>query len=100
MSALLVDTSVVSILFNARHPLRDACIDAIAGSQLLISFMTRAELWLWPIANKWGEARRAALEQHAELFLTLYPDERTCSIWAGVVNARRRAGKPIQTADA
>ena len=62
--------------------------------------MTRAELMLWPVANNWGESRRAALAEHIALFTTLYPDERTCAIWAGVVDRCRRTGQPIQTADA
>jgi predicted nucleic acid-binding protein len=100
MSVLLTDTNVVSILFNQNHPLRQACLDAVAGNQLVISFMTRAELLLWPSANSWGETRRTALEKHVALFLTLYPDERTCVIWASVVDGCRRSGRPIQTADA
>src|SRR6266849_1374808 len=42
---------------------------------LVISFMTRAELLLWPAANDWGLHRRNALEEHTALYLTLYPDE-------------------------
>ena len=53
MRVLLVDTNVVSILFNRQHSLRQACVDAVAGHQLIISFMTRAELLLWPTANNW-----------------------------------------------
>jgi predicted nucleic acid-binding protein len=100
MSVLLVDTNVVSILFSPRHSLRKVCIEAVSGHQLVISFMTRAELSLWPIANNWGEARRGALEQHTALYLTLYPDERTCAIWANAVDGCRRAGHPIQAPDA
>jgi predicted nucleic acid-binding protein len=100
MSVLLVDTNVVSILFNRRHSLRQTCIDAVAGRQLLISFMTRSELLLWPAANNWGESRRASLEQHMALYLTVYPDERTCKIWAEVMDRCRRIGHRIQTADA
>ena len=100
MSVLVVDTNVVSILFSRQHSLRHACIEAVSGHQLVISFMTRAELLLWPTANNWGEERRAALEQHTSLYLTLYPDQRTCAIWASVVDRCRRAGQPIQTADA
>lgn len=51
MTALLLDTNVVLILFNRNHPLRQKCIDFIAGRQLVISFMTRAELLHWPVAN-------------------------------------------------
>ena len=100
MNVLLLDTNVVSILFNRNHSLRQTCIEAVAGHQLVISFMTRAELLLWPAANNWGAARRAALEEHMALYLTLFPDERTCAIWAAVLDQCRRAGQPIQTADA
>ncbi len=100
MNVLHLDTNVVSILFNKNHSLRKACIDAVTGQQLVISFMTRAELMLWPTANNWGESRRAGLAQHLTLYTTLYADERTCAIWAGVVDQCRRAGQPIQVADA
>jgi predicted nucleic acid-binding protein len=100
MNALLLDTNVVSILFNRKHRLRQTCIDAVAGHQLVISFMSRAELLLWPEANNWGAARRSALEQHMALYLTLYPDERACALWSQVVDQCRRAGQRIQAADA
>lgn len=100
MTVLLLDTNVVSILFNRNHPLRQVCINAVAGHQLVISFMTRAELLLWPVANNWGQTRREALEQHMARYLTLYPDERTCEIWSATVDQCRRAGRRIQTADA
>ena len=100
MKVLLLDTNVVSILFKKNHLLRQACLEAVSRQQLVISFMTRAELMLWPVANNWGESRRAALAEHIALYTTLYPDERTCAIWADVVNGCRRTGQPIQTADA
>jgi predicted nucleic acid-binding protein len=100
MKVLLLDTNVVSILFKKTHSLRRACLEAVSGQQLVISFMTRAELMLWPVTNNWGESRRAALSQHIALYTTLYPDERTCAIWAEVVNRCRRNGQSIQTADA
>ncbi len=100
MSVLLVDTNVVSILFNRRHSLRNVCVDTVAGSQLLISFMTRSELLLWPIANNWGETRSTALQHHMGLYLTVYPDEGTCAIWAEIIDQCQRIGRRIQTADA
>jgi len=100
MKALLLDTNVVSILFKTNHSLRESCLQAVAGRQLMISFTTRAELMLWPAANKWGDPRRTALAQHIDLYTTLYPDERTCAIWAEIVGQCRRAWRPIQTADA
>jgi predicted nucleic acid-binding protein len=100
MSVLLVDTNVVSILFNRRHSLRQACLGAVAGHQMLISFMTRSELLLWPAANNWGGPRPTALDQHMALYLTVYPDERAGAIWAEVADRCRRIGHRIQAADA
>jgi len=100
MNVLLLDTSVVSILLNRNHSLRQACVEAVADHQLVITFMTLAELSLWPVANNWGASRRSALEEPTALYLTLYPDERTCAIWAAVVDQCQRAGQPIQTTDA
>ncbi len=100
MTVLLLDTNVVSILFNRNHSLREYCIETVAGSHLAISFMTRAELLLWPAANNWSESRRSTLVEHLALYTTLYPDERTCEFWVQVVDRCRRTGQPIQTADA
>jgi predicted nucleic acid-binding protein len=100
VNILLLDTNVVSVIFNKNHSLRQACLEAVAGRNAVISFMTLAELMLWPVANHWGELRRTALAQHLALYTTLYPDERTCAIWAEIVDGCRRSGQPIQTADA
>jgi predicted nucleic acid-binding protein len=71
MNVLLLDTNVVSILFYRNHQLRQACLDVVAQQQLVISFVTRTELLLWPVGNNWGASRRAALRQHLTLYLTL-----------------------------
>ena len=42
----------------------------------------------------------AILLQHLNLYTTLYVDEHTRSIWAEIVASCRRAGRPLQTADA
>ena len=72
----------------------------LRGSHLSISFMTRAELLLWPAANNWSASRRSTLTEHLALYTTLYADERTCELWVQVVDRCRRAGKPVQAADA
>jgi predicted nucleic acid-binding protein len=100
MNALLLDTNVVSILFNKNHRKRDSCIRAVAHHELAISFMSRAELLLWPLANQWGQPRRTTRLEHLNLYTTLYADEHTCAIWAEIVASCRRAGRPVQTADA
>jgi predicted nucleic acid-binding protein len=58
MMVLLLDTNIVSILFKPDHTLYAQCASLAAGNQLFISFMTRAELALWPKQNHWGPKRR------------------------------------------
>jgi predicted nucleic acid-binding protein len=74
MNVLLLDTNVVSILFNLNHQLRQTCIDIVAGNQLVISFMTRAELLLWPTTNNWGDSRTAARQWSCPLVTTDFRD--------------------------
>ncbi|MGD0771918.1 MAG: PIN domain-containing protein [Candidatus Solibacter sp.] len=100
MSDLLLDTDAVSILFKPAHPLYGKCFEAASGHRPLISFMTKAELMLWPRRNKWGAARVGLLMNHIGLFTTLYPDEDACAHWAGVVAESYAAGRPMSTADA
>jgi predicted nucleic acid-binding protein len=100
MKEVLIDTNVVSILFKQDHPLRKTCMDEIDGRQCYLSFMTRAELLLWPRANAWGAARHSRLSQHIGQFTTLYADEDTCTVWASIMAESRRLGRPITTADA
>ena len=94
MNVLLLDTNVVSILFNRNHSLRQASMDAVAERQLAISFMTRAELMLWPVANELGRCPSRRSVQHLNPYTTIYPDEYTCAIWVEVVDQCRRAEDP------
>ena len=100
MRVLLLDTNIVSILFKPDHALHAKCVGLASDNQLFISFMTRAELLLWPRQNQWGPKRAEELLKHVELCTTLFPDEETCVHWVGVVSESRLAGRPLTTADA
>jgi tRNA(fMet)-specific endonuclease VapC len=100
MRVLLLDTNVVSILFKLHHALYDKCFVIVAGSQWFISFMTRAELLLWPRLNQWGAKRRENLIGHMDLCTTLLPDEGTFRIWADVMAESQDAGRPLTPSDA
>ena len=64
MSDLLLDTDAVSILFKPSHALYGKCFSSTSGHHLPISFMTQAELMLWPRRNNWGAARVELLMSH------------------------------------
>jgi hypothetical protein len=78
MTPLLSDTNIVSILFRPNHPLQDRCKLLVEGHELTISFMTLAELTLWPRRNGWGPERTALLRMFLKGYVTLLPDEQTC----------------------
>lgn len=100
MRVVLIDTNIVSYLFLPHHGLFEKCREVIDDRQCYISFMTRGELMLWPSANRWGAERRLRLAQHVVQYPTLYPDEVVCRLWAETMAQRRRAGRPIDVADA
>ena len=100
MTQLLLDTNVVSILFKPKNSLHLKCLELVSGHQLFISFMTKAELLLWPALNNWGAARRQELQKHIEPFTTLFADDLTCEVWSRVVAQSRGMGRPITPADA
>jgi tRNA(fMet)-specific endonuclease VapC len=76
------------------------CAAVASSAQLFISFMTRAELALWPKRNQWGPRRASDLEKHIGTFTTLFPDGDTCELWAAITSKGYFAGGPIATADA
>ncbi len=49
MTAVVIDTDVVSLIFK-RHSLDEKHLDSVDGQKLL-SFMTLAQLTLWRIAD-------------------------------------------------
>ena len=100
MSFLLLDTNIVSILFKPDHSLHQRCRAIVAGHQWFISFMTRAEILVWPRIKGWGPRRREDLAHHVSLCTTLLPDEDTCTFWADTMTVSRAAGRPITVADA
>jgi predicted nucleic acid-binding protein len=62
MSQIVVDTDVASYIFNW-HSLAQRYADALRGSELVLSFMTIAELRMGAISAGWGSRRRLLLEQ-------------------------------------
>jgi tRNA(fMet)-specific endonuclease VapC len=99
MSPLLLDTNIVSILFKPHHPQRAACVELLGDHQVFISFMTRAELLLWPARGSWGERRYRDLRTHLDLYTTLYTDAETCERWVEISIRSRRAGRPMSAGD-
>lgn len=96
---LLVDTDVVSFGFkdDTRSDLYEPDLQ---DNFLLVSFMTLAELNFWNLKNNWGEKRKVDFAEYLEKYLTIYPDEDICKIWAEIQTDAYKKGRPIDSADA
>ena len=99
MSAIVVDTDVFSYLLK-RDPRAKLFLSHLDGRDLILSFMTVAELDSWVIQRRWGEVRIAQLESAIRNCI-VYPSSRVlCRKWAQVSSDCRAKGKTIHCADA
>jgi predicted nucleic acid-binding protein len=96
---MLVDTDVVSYLFRG-DTRAERYRPHLRGTRPAVSFMTIAELDRWSRERNWGARRRAELEAYLGHFTVYLVDRHLCGWWADVADGARRAGYPIQTADA
>ncbi len=98
MPSVVVDTDVISIVFK-RHPRERLFRRHLVGRTHFISFMTVAELRLWPRIHRWGTRRRERFEQELGRYHVCHSNESLCERWADVTAQRRARGRPIEVAD-
>lgn len=99
MSQIVVDTDVASYIFNW-HSLAQRYADALRGSELILSFMTIAELRMGAISAGWGNRRRLLLERFIQRFELVYADNDLCTVWARIRADARAAGRTMSPQDA
>jgi predicted nucleic acid-binding protein len=99
LKTVLLDTDVISFAIKGdtryewyREQLQDC--------ETCLSFMTLAELYYWVEYRQWGTRRKQRLASHVRRCTLLKADEHLCRRWAEVTAKCRRAGRPIDTADA
>ncbi len=99
MSQIVVDTDVASYIFNW-HSLAQQYADALRGSELILSFMSIAELRMGAISAGWGSRRRILLERFMQGFELVYADDSLCTLWARIRADARAAGRAVSPQDA
>src|SRR5438874_1251395 len=99
MNAVVADTDVVSLVFKADG--RAArFLSALAAPDLLVSFMTEAELERWILQAKWGTERIIRFRTYMKRFVSI-PSSRDLIVkWAEVMVGARSVGRRIEVADA
>ena len=99
MSQIVVDSDVASYIFNW-HSLAQRYSDALRGSELILSFMSVAELRMGAISAGWGNRRRLLLERFIQGFELVYADNTLCTVWARIRADARAAGRALSPQDA
>jgi len=95
---MLIDTNIVSYIYKADT--RAAAYQPhLLGRQWYVSFMTLAEIYRWPYAQGWSEARRLHLARFIQSRFVVLPfDNRLAWVWAELVGQTLR-GQPMSMAD-
>ena len=98
---VVLDTSVVSILFNEaddeRYPYYE---ERVAGRRGLISFQTLEELLYWRNVGAWGQARTLRLRDRIAQYQIVWPDPVLVDISARLRSDLRRVGRTLAAPDA
>jgi tRNA(fMet)-specific endonuclease VapC len=99
MTAVVVDTDVVSFLFKSDSRAQ-LYLPLMRNRDLLVSFMTEAELEQWILLAKWGVERVRRFRTFMTGFASVPSSRDLILQWAEVMVAARANGRRIEAADA
>lgn len=98
-NVVVVDTSVVSYLFNDSGP-SGYYANQILGKNLVVSFQTLEEAQFGALKDNWGARRKSELERHLQQYDVIWPNPDLVAISAHLRRNREQAGRKLNTADA
>lgn len=77
---LVIDTDVASFVFKWHPEFGPRYVSLIRGSELIVSFMTVAEMRQGALDAQWGPRKRDLLEVYLTEFSILHSDDLLCSL--------------------
>ncbi len=83
---LVVDTDVASFVFKWHPEFAPPYVAILRGSELVVSFMTLAEMRQGALDANWGLRKCDVLEAYLADFSVLHSDSLLCSAWAAIRN--------------
>src|SRR6266849_6615435 len=97
---LIVDADVASFIFKWHLEFAPRYVDIVRGAELVVSFMTLAEMRQGALDANWGPRKCDVLETYLADFSVLHSDSLLCSTWAALRNESTRNGRQMSSADA
>jgi predicted nucleic acid-binding protein len=98
--AIVVDTDVLSFLFNGDPTRGPRYMHLLQGHRLVVPFAVVGELLYGAAERGWGPSRRGRLEQFIARNPVEYPSYELCEIWAELRARARHLGRPVERQDA
>ena len=99
MKRLVADTDVVSYIFKW-HPSAARYAELLEANEVVLSFVTPAEMRLGALNAQWGLRKKNLLEGYLARFAVCYPDDQLCTRWAEVKHESNQKGQPMSPQDA
>jgi len=99
MKRLVADTDVVSYIFKW-HTSAPRYVELLEANEVVLSFVTPAEMRLGALKAHWGLRKRNLLEGYLSRFAVFYPDDELCTRWAEVKHESNQKGQPMSSHDA
>lgn len=99
MSSVVIDTDVVSLIFKGDSR-SQKYLSMLDGPDLLVSFMTEAELERWILQAHWGLERKIQFRSYMKRFVSVPSSRDLILKWAEVMVKARSVGRRIEVADA
>ena len=96
---VVVDTDVFSYIHKSDSR-GDWYESYLRGKEIVLSFVTVAELRYWSNCRNWGDARKRDLEEQIEETFVYHSDDRLCRVWANIRHELSKQGLIIHDADA
>ena len=98
-AAIVLDTSVASIIFNRRG---SALFyeQHLKGVRSVISFQTVEEMFYGAYLAGWGLHRWEELKEHVDQYEIIWPSEEIAHVCARLRSERRSVGRELRNADA
>jgi tRNA(fMet)-specific endonuclease VapC len=97
---LVVDTDVASFVLKWHPEFAPRYVAILRGSELVVSFVTLAEMRQGALGAKWGPRKWDVLEAYLADFSVLHSDSLLCSTWAALRHESARKGRRMGSADA
>jgi len=99
VNVCVLDTTVASLMLQNRPEL-SLYAPHLAGTSIIISFQTAAEMRYGALRTDWGERRNSELAAFLRSLTIVESSRGLTDCWAAIMHEARQAGRRLEAGDA